>query len=137
MLKNAEHCFWLLILPTYEWVDTKPEIHSRNTHCASVRQPTLFPTGPLTISTSIRMFRTTDCSLPKFQASSTIIVCWLGTGTLQLTVLPLLGSIDDSEDEVDNDGQQKNDGQHRRTEAVVEAGLTSHPNGLCSPVVRH
>lgn len=39
------------------------------------------------------------------------------------------------EDEVDNDGQQQDDGQESGTESVIETSLPPHSYRLCSPVV--
>lgn len=51
-----------------------------------------------------------------------------------LSALP--SRVDDPEDKVDYHRQQKHDGQHGRPEAVVEAGLTSLPYTLGSPMIR-
>lgn len=48
----------------------------------------------------------------------------------------LLGTIGDPQHEVDDDGQQQNDGQDRGAEAVVEPGLPPHPYRPRPPVVR-
>lgn len=49
----------------------------------------------------------------------------------------LAGLVGDSEDKVDNDGQEQDNGQNSRTETVVEAGLSPHSYRLSSPVVCH
>lgn len=47
----------------------------------------------------------------------------------------VLGLVGNSKDEVDNDGQEKDDGQHGRSETVIETGLSLHSYRLGSPVV--
>jgi len=39
-----------------------------------------------------------------------------------------------SQNKVDNDGGKKSNRQYCRTESVVEAALSPHPDTLCSPV---
>ena len=47
----------------------------------------------------------------------------------------VLGLVGNSEDEVDDDGQEKDDGQNSRAETVIETGLSLHSYRLGSPVV--
>lgn len=56
---------------------------------------------------------------------------------LVAVVVVLLGLIRDSENEVDDNSQQEDNGQNGRAESVVEAGLAPHSYTLGSPVVCH
>lgn len=47
----------------------------------------------------------------------------------------LLRLIHNPQNEVDNNGQQEDDGQKGRAKSVVEARLPSHSYRLCSPVI--
>lgn len=51
-------------------------------------------------------------------------------------MLVLAGLVHDAEDKVDDNGQEEDDGEDGRAEAVVKAGLAPHANALRSPVVR-
>jgi len=52
-------------------------------------------------------------------------------------VLPLflLRGVCDAEDEVDDDGQQQDNGEEGRAEEVVEAGLAAQADGAGAPMV--
>lgn len=56
---------------------------------------------------------------------------------LQLAVLLLLGTVRDPQHEVDDDGQQEDDGEHGGPETVIKPCLPPHSYRLRSPVVRH
>jgi hypothetical protein len=51
------------------------------------------------------------------------------------SLIALLSIVGDSQDEVDDDGQQQNDSQHTRAKLVVEAGLAAHTDAPGSPMV--
>jgi hypothetical protein len=47
----------------------------------------------------------------------------------------ILGGIHDPQNEVDHHSDQQQDGQSRRSEPVVKAGLAAHPDRLRSPMI--
>jgi len=51
-------------------------------------------------------------------------------------LLLLIIRIRNPQHKIDDDGQQQDDSEHRRTKAIVEAGLASEPDTFGTPMVR-
>ncbi len=65
---------------------------------------------------------------------STLSSLLLSSNSLMLAMLFLV-RVHDAEDKVDNDSQQKDNGQDRGAEAVIKASLAPHAYRLGTPVV--